>query len=107
MMWGYGLNWLSMALMMLGSTLWIVVLVVLVWALLRWLNKRTVNPIRQVQTLSERGPTAREILSQRYARGEIDAPTFEQMRERLEVSDNIYQGESGRGHRPAGERLFD
>ncbi len=35
MMWGYGFDWLSMTLMMLGSTLWIVVLVVLIWALIR------------------------------------------------------------------------
>ncbi|HEU5375477.1 MAG TPA: hypothetical protein VFV38_08565 [Ktedonobacteraceae bacterium] len=28
---------------------------------------------------------AREILRQRYARGEIDMPTFEHMRERLEA----------------------
>jgi len=32
------------------------------------------------------GPSALEILRQRYARGEIDAATFEQMRERLESS---------------------
>ncbi len=31
-------------------------------------------------------PSALEILRQRYARGEIDTATFEQMRERLEVS---------------------
>lgn len=31
-------------------------------------------------------PTALEILRQRYARGEIDATTFEQMRERLEAT---------------------
>ena len=30
------------------------------------------------------GPSAMEILCQRYARGEIDAATFDQMRERLE-----------------------
>jgi hypothetical protein len=29
-------------------------------------------------------PSAMEILRQRYARGEIDAATFENMRERLE-----------------------
>jgi uncharacterized membrane protein len=32
-------------------------------------------------------PSALEILRQRYARGEIDAVTYEQMRERLEASD--------------------
>ncbi len=91
MMWGYGFNWFSMTLMMLGSTLWIVLLVVLAWALVRWLNNRTTSPTRQAHTLPGSGPTAREILSQRYARGEIDATTFEQMRERLEASDNLHQ----------------
>ena len=42
-------------------------------------------------TLPGSDPTAREILNQRYARGEIDAATFEQMRERLEASDNAHQ----------------
>jgi hypothetical protein len=32
------------------------------------------------------GPAAIEILRQRYARGEIDAETFERMRARLEPS---------------------
>jgi hypothetical protein len=32
------------------------------------------------------GPSAIEILRQRYARGEIDTATFEQMRERLAAS---------------------
>lgn len=31
-------------------------------------------------------PDAMEILRRRYARGEIDGPTFDQMRERLEGS---------------------
>jgi hypothetical protein len=44
MMWGYGLNWLSMTLMMLGSILGIVLLVVLAWAVMRWLNQRTTKP---------------------------------------------------------------
>ena len=74
-MWGYGLNWLSMTLMMLGGSLWIVLLVVLAWSVLSRLNQRTIQP--------QSGPTARELLSQRYVRGEIDATTFEQMRERL------------------------
>ena len=69
-MWGYGLNWLSMTLMMLGSTLWMVLLVVLAWAVIRGLNQRTARPTRQTQTLPGSGLTAREILRQRYARGE-------------------------------------
>jgi putative membrane protein len=32
------------------------------------------------------GPDALEILRQRYASGEIDGTTFDQMRERLEAS---------------------
>ena len=106
-MWGYGLNWLSMTLMMLGSTLWMVLLVVLVWAVIRWLNQQTTSSTRQTTTLPGSGPTAREILNQRYARGEIDATTFEQMRERLEASDNAHQRSWAEGRRPAGESLFD
>jgi putative membrane protein len=89
MMWGYGFDWSSMTLMMLGSTLWILVVVVLAWALISWLSKRTAS--KQAQTLPGNGPTAIELLRQRYARGEIDATTFEQMRERLEASDYPYQ----------------
>jgi len=35
------------------------------------------------------GLSALEILRQRYARGEIDAVTFEQMRERLENTSGL------------------
>ena len=88
MMWGYGygFNWWGMVLMMLGSLLWIALLFVIVWALIRWLNHRTHSPIWPTTTMHDNGPTAMEILRQRYARGEIDATTFEQMRERIESS---------------------
>jgi putative membrane protein len=86
MMWGYSLNWPGMTLMMLGSTLWILFIVALAWAVIRWLNTRTTL---QTRTMSN-DPTARDILNQRYARGEIDTATFEQMRERLEASTNIH-----------------
>ena len=103
MMWGFGWNWLSMTLMMLGSTLWIVLLVVLVWVMVRWLQKRIANPGQQTTTLPENSPTALAILHQRYARGEIDTTTFEEMRERLEGAPSTQQ----RSRNPAGEKLFD
>ena len=116
MMWGYGLNWLSMTLMMLGSTLWIVVLVVIAWAVIRWLNHRMISPAQQTQMLSGSGSTATEILRQRYAQGEIDATTFEQMRERLGAADNGHQRSQAevtpmihgyQSRRTVGEKLFD
>jgi hypothetical protein len=44
----------------------------------------SVPPHTSTQT---RGPPALEILNQRYARGEIDTATYEQMRERLAASE--------------------
>ena len=86
MMWGYGFGggWLMMS---LGTILWIALLVVLVWALIRWLNTRTSTPVPPPLSGVQSGPTALEILQQRYARGEIDTATFEQMRERIEASE--------------------
>jgi len=76
--------------MILGMTLWILLLVVLIWALVRWLNRRTMTPplyeARHDTNIQPGGPSALEILQQRYARGEIDTTTYEQMRERLEAS---------------------
>ncbi len=79
MMWGYGFGW-GWLMMSLGTVLWIALLVVLVWALIRWLGSKTSTP-------PPSGPSAEEILRQRYARGEIDTATFEQMRERLQASE--------------------
>jgi len=86
MMWGNGFGW-GWLMMSLGTILWIALLVVLVWALIRWLNTRTSTPVPPPSSGVQSGPTALEILKQRYARGEIDTATFEQMRERLEASE--------------------
>ncbi len=84
-MWGYGygVDWLSTLLMSLGMVLWIALLVVLVWAIIRWIERKTTTQASPVTGAPPSGPSALEILNQRYARGEIDTVTFEQMRERL------------------------
>ena len=84
-MWGYGygFDWLSTLLMSLGMVLWIALLVVLVWAVIRWLERKVITPASPVTSTPPSGPSALEILQQRYARGEIDTVSFEQMRERL------------------------
>ena len=71
--------------MLLSMVLWIVVVGLLVWALIRWLGPRASGGGMPMSGPTA-GPSAMEILRQRYARGEIDAATFDQMRERLEGS---------------------
>lgn len=78
MMWWYGYGWGGMFLMLLSMVLWVVVFALIVWALIRWLAPGT----RATST----GLSAMDILRERYARGEIDATTFDQMREHLERS---------------------
>ena len=86
MMWGYGFSWGGMFLMLLSSMLWIALLVVLVWALIRWLDRRSASSVPSSPVNPPVGPSALEILRQRYAHGEIDTTTFEQMRERVEAT---------------------
>ncbi len=74
--------------MVFGNLLWIALLGILVWAVLRWFERRTSRSPSQAPGTSLGGPSAMDILRQRYARGEIDATTFEQMRERLQASDS-------------------
>ncbi len=83
----------SMFLMSIGMVLWISLLVVLVWAVIRWLDRRTSTPVSHDTGMPVNGPSALEILRQRYARGEIDTATLEQMCERLESS-MVYEPKS-------------
>ena len=77
---GMGLMMLGM---FLGTTLWILLLTVLIWALITWLGSRWNKPQPRQESLQPSALSAREILEQRYARGEIDQATFQQMREQL------------------------
>jgi putative membrane protein len=85
MLWGNDFSWSSIFLISFGTALWVALLVALVWALILRINKGTTIPAPPPTSAPPTGPAALEILSQRYARGEIDAATFEQMRERLET----------------------
>lgn len=90
MMWGYGFGW-GWFMMMFGGVLWIALLVVLAWALIRWLERKAPGSGPSTPT----SPSALEILRQRYARGEIDTATFEQMRERLQVTEHAPDASHG------------
>src|SRR5207249_11026039 len=84
---GYSYDWWpGMLLSTLNTVLWIALLMVLIWALLKWLSPYIMSEIADIFGITPEAPSALEILRQRYAAGEIDAITFEQMRERLEAS---------------------
>jgi putative membrane protein len=78
MMWGYDWSGPGLLMMTLNSILWIALIAVLIWAVVRWSGKKNAHTTT---------PSAMEILRQRYARGEIDTATFEQMREHLRAGE--------------------
>ncbi len=97
MFWGFHGLWLLLPLFLLGKFFWIVILALLIGALVRGFSRRNrrmgfygPTPFYNPGTPPTRA-SAMEILRQRYARGEIDATTYEQMRERLESSNGPSQ----------------
>ena len=92
MMWGY-YPYDNPALGVWGivqGVFWLALFGFAVWAFVRWLNRpsRGAPPTTPTSTPHmAQGPSALDILKQRYARGEIDTATFEDMRARLEASD--------------------
>jgi putative membrane protein len=94
--------WFLLPLLFIGKFFWIVILALLIMAIVRrfsWRNRYwqpyqgpTYTPGMRPNTgMPPVQPSAMEILRQRYARGEIDAVTFDQMRERLESSGEASQ----------------
>jgi uncharacterized membrane protein len=91
MFWGFHGLWLLLPLLLLGKFFWILLLALLIGALVRGFSRRNRwmafdgrTPFYNPGTPPAQA-SAMEILRQRYARGEIDATTFDQMRERLEA----------------------
>jgi putative membrane protein len=83
---GHGPDFFWGLIPLLGTIFWIALLGVLIWALLHWLTTRNAPVIGYHPPPPPYQLSAVEILRQRYARGEIDDATFQQMRERLEAS---------------------
>ncbi len=67
--------------MSISMLLWLIMLVLLIWATVRWITARGA-----VQQMVTQHVSPLEILEQRYARGEIDTTTFQRMRAELEAS---------------------
>ena len=98
----------------LSRLLWIALIGLLIWSLIRWARMRNMRwgqpmtPYTPHAPFSEHplgtdgprpdapthSPTALEILNSRYASGEIDAATFENMRERILASHRPEQQQS-------------
>jgi len=76
----------GMFLSTLNHLLWMVLLIGLALMLLRWLMPYIMPMLADIFDMAPADIPPMEILRQRYAAGEIDAVTFEQMRERLEAS---------------------
>jgi len=66
--------------MIFMHTFWVVILVIGFIFLVTWLRKT--RPVEQEQAAPS-GASSVQILKQRYARGEIDQATFDQMRQDL------------------------
>ncbi|HEY6285533.1 MAG TPA: hypothetical protein VIX20_07725 [Ktedonobacteraceae bacterium] len=90
--WGGGFVWWpGMLLSALSTLFWIALLIGFVWAILSLLMPSIRPMLTDIFGTKSTDASALEILCMRYAAGEIDTITFEQMRERLMAS---YQQES-------------
>jgi putative membrane protein len=85
MMWGFSYGWPMMLWMTFWAIFWLVLLGLAIWGIVRWINRHPASNDTYGRTSASESP-AMEILRQRYARGEIDMATFEQMRDRMQAT---------------------
>ncbi len=85
-MWGYpaGYGWAGFLWMALNMVFWLALLGLLIWALARWLGRSPSGGNAPPPPPTSPALSALDVLKQRYARGEIDEPTYLRMREQLE-----------------------
>jgi uncharacterized membrane protein len=80
----------------LGSLIWLALLALVIFALVRAFSRpRVYAAPPPMPAPPSGGGSAIELLRRRYATGEIDATTFEQMLERLVASEAYEQSRSG------------
>ena len=96
---GYGHHWMhrhpwggefvggpGLLFSVLGTLFWIVLFIGIAWAIVGWLLPSIRPLLKEVFGSRSSDIPALEILRRRYAAGEIDRTTFEQMWERLVAS---------------------
>jgi len=83
---------------LMGSLFWVALFALLIFGLVRLFTRSQGPTFRPGPFAAPQQPpyqpqpiSAMEILRQRYAHGEIDAVTFDQMRERLQASEQPLQ----------------
>ena len=81
-----GPDGLGILFMLLHNLIWIGALLLLAWILWRWLGPRLRSRATPLFVQQPVALSPMERLRQRYAAGEIDETTFEQMRERLQAT---------------------
>ena len=97
----------SMFLSTLSTIFWIALLIVIAWALLRWVFPYVKPIIAECLDREPAGLAALDRLRERYTDGEIDAETFARLRERLVASyepKDIHHDESVRSRESWGHK---
>ncbi len=77
--WDKGTSWGMVSAMIVVTVL---IVGVIVWAVV-YATRRTTTPSTPMAGVPMSGPTARDLLDQRYARGEIDTADYEERRSKL------------------------